>query len=49
MPGGQKSETIENTLRDNPYAVVIGFNLREKVVTRKLIKKEVKSWMLELS
>lgn len=32
-------EIIENAFHDNPYADVIVFNLREKVVTRKLIKK----------
>lgn len=35
-------EIIENAFRENPYADVIVFNLREKVVTRKLIKKRSK-------
>ena len=33
-------EIIEKAFRENPYADVIVFNLREKVVTRKLIKKK---------
>lgn len=36
------AEIIENAFRDNPYADVIVFNLKEKVVTRKLIMKKSK-------
>lgn len=35
-------EVIENAFRGNPDADVLVFNLREKVVTRKLIKKKSK-------
>lgn len=35
-------EIVENAFRDNPDADVIIFNLREKIVARKLIKKKSK-------
>lgn len=38
--GDNYVEIIENAFRDNPNADVIVFNLREKVITRKLIKKK---------
>lgn len=35
-------EIIENAFRDNPHADIIVFNLKEKIVTRKLIMKKSK-------